>query len=184
MRHQHAGLAIPDFPLAYGKAWPPTDPASVALYNQRRIEIVSMNPITSFQIVLQMAHRLTALLIAGAVGFAAWATRRRFGAGHSLSRLALFWLGLVLAQALLGAATIWSNKAADVATLHVLAGALSLLTGSLLCRAAWPLTAKSPVSEGLEARRDCADSLGSVGVPVPAPSTQAVFTPLITRTMN
>ena len=25
MRHQHAGLAIPDFPLAYGKLWPDVD---------------------------------------------------------------------------------------------------------------------------------------------------------------
>ena len=28
MRHQHAGLAIPDFPLAYGKLWPAMDAAS------------------------------------------------------------------------------------------------------------------------------------------------------------
>jgi heme A synthase len=33
----------------------------------------------------------------------------------------------------LGAWTIWSNKAADVATLHVLVGALSLVTGALWC---------------------------------------------------
>ena len=41
MRHQHAGLAIPDFPLAYGKLWPAMDAASVAHYNQQRIEIVA-----------------------------------------------------------------------------------------------------------------------------------------------
>jgi cytochrome c oxidase assembly protein subunit 15 len=39
---------------------------------------------------------------------------------------------LILAQALLGAATIWSNKAADVATAHVLVGALSLGMGAML----------------------------------------------------
>src|SRR5207248_725196 len=37
MRHQHAGLAIPDFPTAYGKLWPATDSESVHLYNQQRI---------------------------------------------------------------------------------------------------------------------------------------------------
>jgi hypothetical protein len=31
----------------------------------------------------------------------------------------------------LGAATIWTNKAADIATLHVMVGALALLTGAL-----------------------------------------------------
>ena len=52
MRHQHAGLAIPDFPLAYGKLWPAMDAASVAHYNQQRIEVVAANPITAFQIGL------------------------------------------------------------------------------------------------------------------------------------
>jgi hypothetical protein len=42
------------------------------------------------------------------------------------------WLGLIFVQVLLGAATIWSNKAADFATGHVLIGALSLAVGSLL----------------------------------------------------
>ena len=76
MRHQHAGLAIPDFPLAYGKLWPAMDAASVASYNQQRMEVLSANPITAFQIVLQMIHRLLALAILGAVAFCAWSTRR------------------------------------------------------------------------------------------------------------
>jgi len=55
--------------------------------------------------------------------------RRELGAGHLLSKLALAWLGMILLQALLGAGTIWSNKAADIATAHVLVGALSLAVG-------------------------------------------------------
>jgi cytochrome c oxidase assembly protein subunit 15 len=50
-----------------------------------------------------------------------------------LSRIALVWLGLILTQVLLGAATIWLNKAADVATAHVLVGAVSLAVGAILC---------------------------------------------------
>jgi cytochrome c oxidase assembly protein subunit 15 len=133
MRHQHAGLAIPDFPLAYGRLWPRTDAASVALYNQHRLEAVALNPITSFQIGLQMAHRMVAALILAAVAACAWQTLRRLGARSALGKLALVWLGLVLAQALLGAMTIWSDKAADLATAHVLGGALSLALGSLQC---------------------------------------------------
>ena len=49
-----------------------------------------------------------------------------------LSQLALAWLSLILIQALLGAWTIWSGKAADIATAHVLVGALSLAFGSIL----------------------------------------------------
>jgi cytochrome c oxidase assembly protein subunit 15 len=132
MRHQHAGLAVPDFPLAYGKLWPPMDAASVALFNQHRIELEALNPITAFQIALQMAHRIAALFIVGAVGLFAWSTRPRLGRNSLLGRMALGWLGLILLQALLGAATIWSNKAADIATAHVLVGALSLAYGTIL----------------------------------------------------
>lgn len=133
MRHQHSGLAIPDFPLAYGKLWPAMDADSVLRYNQQRIEIVSANLITAFQIGLQMVHRLFAIAILGAVAYAAWSTVRRFGARSPMSRLALAWLGLILTQAALGAATIWSNKAADIATAHVLVGALALAFGAILC---------------------------------------------------
>jgi heme a synthase len=132
MRHQHAGLAIPDFPLAYGRLWPATDPASVAHYNQQRITVTAVNPITAFQIVLQMVHRLMALAILGAVAFAAWSARRVLGGGNVLSRLAVGWLTLIMVQVFLGAATIWSNKAADIATAHVLGGALALAMGALL----------------------------------------------------
>lgn len=132
MRHQHAGLAIPDFPLAYGKLWPAVDAASVARYNADRIEVLDANPITAFQIELQMVHRLLALGILVAVGFCAWDARRRLGARSLCTRLAYGWTGLIVSQALLGAATIWTNKAADVATAHVLVGALSLASGCLL----------------------------------------------------
>jgi cytochrome c oxidase assembly protein subunit 15 len=133
MRHQHAGLAIPDFPLAYGKLWPATDAASVVRYNQQRLEITSYNPITAGQIILQMVHRLMAVAILGAVVVGAWSARSKLGSKHVLSKGTLVWLGLILLQVLLGAATIWSNKAADIATGHVMVGALSLATGTMLC---------------------------------------------------
>jgi cytochrome c oxidase assembly protein subunit 15 len=133
MRHQHAGLAVPDFPLAYGKLWPAIDAQSVAHYNQRRIEVVDANPITGLQIVLQMLHRLGAIAILITVTFSAWAARREHGKNSVARHLTLSWLGLVLIQILLGAATIWSNKAADIATAHVLVGALSLGLGTCLC---------------------------------------------------
>src|SRR5206468_5105353 len=47
MRHQHAGLAIPDFPAAYGRVWPALDGESIARYNQNRIEVNAANPITA-----------------------------------------------------------------------------------------------------------------------------------------
>jgi cytochrome c oxidase assembly protein subunit 15 len=132
MRHQHAGLAIPDFPLAYGKLWPAMDADAIARYNQQRLEVLAVNPITAFQIGLQMAHRFLALVISCAVIACAVLAVRNRGWRNPLSRLALLWVGLILAQAGLGAATIWTNKAADVATAHVVLGAISLVTGVFL----------------------------------------------------
>jgi heme a synthase len=133
MRHQHAGLAISDFPLAHGKVWPAMDAASIATYNAQRSDLISLNPITAFQVGLQMTHRIMALLILAAVAGCAWIALRRLTWRNSLTKGALIWFGLILIQAGLGAATVLTNKAADVATAHVLTGALSLATGALLC---------------------------------------------------
>jgi cytochrome c oxidase assembly protein subunit 15 len=132
MRHQHAGLAIPDFPLAYGRVWPAMDAESVARYNAQRVEVRALNPITAAQVALQMAHRLMAGVILGAVALAAWRARRAFGTRSPLARAAWAWLGLIFTQAALGAATIWTGKAPLAATAHVALGAASLVTGALL----------------------------------------------------
>ena len=132
MRHQHAGLAIPDFPAAYGKLWPNTDPASVLKYNQLRFGEEDPNYITAFQIILQMVHRLMAGIIFLSVAACAWLARRQFGPSHRLSRLTVVWTFLIAAQVLLGAATIWTGKSADIATAHVACGALSLVAGSMI----------------------------------------------------
>ena len=166
MRHQHAGLSIPDFPFAYGKLWPAMDPQSVALYNQRRIEVVAANPITAFQVGLQMVHRLLAACILAAVAATAWLAQRRLGSRHPVARFSLLWLGLILVQAALGAFTIWSNKAADVATAHVLVGALSLACGAMVSIVLRALLKQSP-----EAGK-CASSqpIRSSFTPRPSPS--------------
>lgn len=132
MRHQHAGLAISDFPLAYGKLWPDTSAAAIAHYNQQRIEVEAANPITAFQVNLQMIHRFVAFTILGLVAFAAWSAWKRLGGHHPTARLAALWAGLIFIQVGLGTWTIWSNKAADITTLHVVGGASSLVVGLLL----------------------------------------------------
>jgi cytochrome c oxidase assembly protein subunit 15 len=131
MRHQHAGLAITDFPLAYGKIWPATSPEAIASYNAHRPSGTIGNPITAFQVNLQMFHRLVAYVIFLGVAAAAMRARKKLGGGDGLTKFAFFWLALLTLQIILGAATIWSNKAADVTTLHVMVGASALLTGSL-----------------------------------------------------
>lgn len=132
MRHQHAGLAVPDFPLAHGKIWPATDAAALEKYNQTRLEVREFKPITAGQIHLHMAHRIGALVVFGHVLGCLLKLRRAVGAAHPLARLAVGWFALLCVQFGLGIWTVLSNKAADIATLHVLVGAVSLVTGALL----------------------------------------------------
>lgn len=155
MRHQHAGLAIWDFPLAHGRWWPELSAQAIERYNATRMEVAEADPITAFQVVLQMVHRLTAVGILIAVAACAWRLRRQ----PTLSRWGWLWLGMVCAQAALGAWTVWSHKAADVATLHVLLGALTLVVGVLMslmaarfnfrcCGAGQDLAFQAPCSAG------------------------------------
>jgi cytochrome c oxidase assembly protein subunit 15 len=132
MRHQHAGVAVPDFPLAYGKVWPRTDAAFLQTINSQRLGAEQSNPVTAFQIDLHMAHRFVALTIVLLIFTTAWQSWRECGADSILTKLTLGWAALVCLQAVVGATTVWSNKAADIATAHVLLGALSLLTGTIL----------------------------------------------------
>jgi cytochrome c oxidase assembly protein subunit 15 len=106
MRHSGAGLAIPDVPLAFGRIVP---------------------PFTSFEIAVHFAHRVGALLVAAAVIATAWCTGR-LRERPDLSRPALLAVVLVLAQIVLGAATVLSRLSVVLATTHVVMGALLLAT--------------------------------------------------------
>jgi cytochrome c oxidase assembly protein subunit 15 len=148
MRHEHAGLAISDFPLAYGQVWPKTDPASVAAYNLARArEDISAKPTSALYINMQMAHRVGAVLITIAILAAASAMWLTPGTAPMLQRWSAVWVGLVFVQFLLGACTIWTNKAADIATAHVATGALTLVLGALLSAMSWRLQSKAELAK-------------------------------------
>src|SRR5947208_9230993 len=136
MRHQHRDLSILDFPTANGAWIPDTSAASLAKLNAWR-DAGGLSEVTAFQIWLQMAHRFLAFIIAIAViAFAlrVWRDAPRFAA---LKRLSILWVALVTCQIALGAWTIWSNKAADVATAHVAVGAIMLSFGVSISAICW-----------------------------------------------
>lgn len=139
MRHQHAGLAVPDFPLAYNRVWPVPDEAFLHRVNALRSDTRDFLPVTAWQIHLHMIHRYLGLALAVVVVAASLRLRRTFGPGSDPGRLGTLWMGLIVVQVLLGAATVWSNKAADMATAHVVVGACCLLVGAIgtaYCRVA------------------------------------------------
>jgi cytochrome c oxidase assembly protein subunit 15 len=136
MRHQHRDLAILDFPTA-NDAWIPDSSASALVKMNAWRDARGLSDVDAFQIWLQMAHRFLALLIAIAViafCLRAWRDARHVS---TLRRLSISWLALLGCQLTLGAWTIWSNKAADIATTHVAVGAGMLCFGVSISAICW-----------------------------------------------
>ncbi len=123
MRHTGAGLAIPDFPLAFGRLVP---------------------EFTSPAVAVHYAHRLGALAVAIAAAVTAAQALRWHRQQPALLRPALLVLLLVGVQILLGGITVWSTKAVVPTTLHVLNGALVLATSLVLALRSQRLVARQP----------------------------------------
>ncbi|MEP6604338.1 MAG: COX15/CtaA family protein, partial [Spartobacteria bacterium] len=126
MRHQHRDLAILDFPTANGGWIPDTGPSAITKINTWR-DAHALSDVGAFQIWLQMTHRFLALLIA--ISVVTFCLRVWRSGIVPLRRLSILWTALLLIQVTLGAWTIWSNKAADIATAHVAVGAMMLSFG-------------------------------------------------------
>jgi heme a synthase len=149
MRHQHRDLSILDFPTANGAWIPDTSATALAKINAWR-DARGLSDVDAFQIWLQMIHRFVALLIAiGVITFCSrvWRDARQVPA---LRKLSMWWIAFLLVQLTLGAWTIWSNKAADIATAHVAVGAIMLSFGvsiSAICSRILALS-RHPASGG------------------------------------
>jgi heme a synthase len=139
MRHQHRDLSIVDFPTANGQWIPDTSADALARINAWR-DSRALSDVNAFQIWLQMVHRFGAVLIA-AVLIILWAAVRTGRDDVRLLRsLSNALVILVGCQIGLGAWTIWSNKAADVATTHVAVGATIFGLTIAFCAVCYRLT--------------------------------------------
>src|SRR5436309_7662079 len=141
MRHQHRDLSILDFPTA-NSAWiPDTSATALAKINAWR-DARGLSDVDAFQIWLQMIHRFVALLIAlGVIAFCSrvWRTAPQVAA---LKKLSVWWLVFLFGQLTLGAWTIWSDKAADIATAHVAVGAIMLCFGVSISAICWRISGR------------------------------------------
>jgi len=111
MRHTHAGLAIPDFPWAFGQVIPPVWNAGVAIH---------------------FAHRMGAIVVTLSILATAGHVLYHHSRHRELARPALVLLFLVAMQITLGAFVIWSRKDPVINTAHVVNGALVLATSLVL----------------------------------------------------
>jgi cytochrome c oxidase assembly protein subunit 15 len=159
MRHQHRDLSILDFPTAYGQVIPDVSAPTLAAVNSWR-EARALSEVTAGQIWLQMAHRFVALLIAVAV-VACWIALHRTtdGAPRALTRAGTCWVLLLACQITLGAWTIWSNKAADIATTHVAVGAMMLGFGVAISALTLPSSTARETFAGVAQKRGIAEGV-------------------------
>jgi len=111
MRHTGAGLAIPDFPLAFGGLLPPR---------------------FDFAIGIHYTHRIGALLVATLIFWTLGRVLRLAIDEPALSRPAGALAVLVLVQGTLGGLVVWTTKAVLPNTLHVGTGALLIATSVVL----------------------------------------------------
>lgn len=111
MRHTDAGLAIPDFPLAFGGLLPPHWDAKIAIHFAHRVGAA----IVSVMILATTLH--------------VFAHERKRG---ELVRPSILLLALLCVQVTLGAYVIWTGKHHIINSLHVVTGASVLGTSLVL----------------------------------------------------
>jgi cytochrome c oxidase assembly protein subunit 15 len=104
MRHLGAGLAIPDFPLSFGRLVP---------------------HFTSLEIAVNFAHRVGGVTVALLVIYTA-IRLRRFESLHPLRQLSNLLMAVVMIQIVLGGYVVWSGKQPVITSVHVMTGAATL----------------------------------------------------------
>ena len=142
MRHSDAGLAIPDFPLVFGRIFPP-----------------AWTP----QIAIHFAHRIGALIVTLAIAATVGHVLYHHGSRAELRGPALTLMCLLLAQITLGAYVVWSQKHVAINTAHVVVGALTLATSLVLTLRSHHARFAHPRSVSVRVHRELEPHLGPSG---------------------
>lgn len=111
MRHFGAGLAIPDFPLAFGQ-WIPSS--------------------WTFPIAIHFSHRWGAFVMVTLVALLVARSYRLYWNQFTLILYAGALMGLIWIQVMLGAMVIWMRRPLPLTTIHLVVGALCLATSVAL----------------------------------------------------
>jgi len=119
MRHSGAGLAIPDFPLAFGKIIPSFSTQAITIH---------------------FLHRIGAVVVTLFILWTALTIMRRYRSEQKIMRPAYTLVAALVFQVYLAAFTIWSRKAVVPTTAHVANGAFILGTSLFLTLRVFQLT--------------------------------------------
>jgi len=135
MRHKQAGLAIPDFPLSFGLLLPPTHIDDHIQHLALRYG-TNLGPggVTLFMVWIHFAHRLWAVVVSGMLVVFAIALL-----GTGLAKSAWVLLALLATQLTLGILTVLLRRPADITSLHVAVGSVTLLQTWIITLKCWRL---------------------------------------------
>lgn len=158
VRHYEAALAIPDFPLVFGRLIPPFSSGALPYLQQWREAhgFADAHPYTLTAIWLQYIHRLGALAATISIIALFFSILRNYIQDISLSRPAVILINLLVAQVIFGAMILLlayptasgeREDPATVATTHVAIGALVLATTFAIAVRTWKMRATEPAVE-------------------------------------
>ncbi len=135
MRHSEAGLAIFDFPSAYGQLVPPFSQSGIAEATEKMLDEGDTwlaAYFTPMQVAVHFAHRVWAIVVLSVGGWFIVRLLRDAIGQPLLLRPAVAIALMLIMQAALGASVIWSGRHSEVATAHQALGAAILATSALL----------------------------------------------------
>jgi len=131
MRHTYSGLAVPDFPLAFGQIFPSLSREALAHYNQRLVgEGIRWQidtPIAAYQIFLHMLHRYWGYVVVGIVAISGYRLYISKFLPQTIRRNGIMMVAVVLIQFVLGILTVITHKKVVITTAHVAIGAYTLI---------------------------------------------------------
>ena len=157
MRHNQAGLSIPDFPLVYGKLLPPGDEKALDAAQLHLAGVdphrLPARPFTLTQVWLAYGHRIGAVAVSLTLVVLVYKIIRLHRGRPSLLGPAMLLALLLLTQLTLGVLTVVLHKPADIASAHVAVGALVLVTTFAMAARAVRLYRPRPASESVADRR-------------------------------
>jgi cytochrome c oxidase assembly protein subunit 15 len=131
LRHTYSGLAIPDFPLAYGQIFPSLSAESMEAYNAELLRLgikwTGDTPIKAYQIVIHSVHRFWAYGVVILLAYTGYKLHSTPAMPHWVSRNGRLLMVIVVIQFLLGVFTVVTRKEILITTAHVACGAATLV---------------------------------------------------------
>ncbi len=136
LRHTYSGLSIPDFPLTYGQFLPSLSSNDIEQYNQFLIQSgikrQGDTPVAAYQIIIHFIHRTWAYVVAGIVGLLGYKLMKSSPLPSWCKKTGLVLIITIALQFTLGILTVLTRKEYIITSLHVMIGALVLVTTLLI----------------------------------------------------